>query len=127
MSEAGIERFFERYAERYMATDVDAVAAVYEVPFLAVRESRPIHLLDRDAVREHLAGLMDAYRNAGAKRATIADLQVTQLDSASVIATVRWNALAEDGALLREFTVSYQMLRQEPDGWRIFSYTYHDE
>jgi ketosteroid isomerase-like protein len=127
MSDAAIERFFETYAKRYMASDVDAVAAMYEAPFLAVRESQPIHLHDPEAVREHLAGLMEAYRNAGAKRATIADLQVAAFDSASVIATVRWNALSEDGALLRDFTVSYQMLRQEPDGWRILSYTYHDE
>jgi ketosteroid isomerase-like protein len=126
MSNAAIELFFETYAERYMASDVDAVAAMYEAPFLAVRESHPIHLHDREAVREHLAGLMEAYRNAGAKRATIADLQVAALDSVSVIATVRWNALSGDGALLRDFTVSYQMLRQEPDAWRILSYTYHE-
>jgi ketosteroid isomerase-like protein len=124
---AAIERFFETYTERYMASDVDAIAAVYEAPFLAVRDNRPIHLLDREAVREHLAGLMEAYRNAGAKSATIADLQVTQLDDASAIATVRWNALSEDRALLRDFTVSYQLLRQDPDGWRILSYTYHAE
>jgi ketosteroid isomerase-like protein len=127
MRDASIERFFETYAELYMASDVDAVAAMYEAPFLAVRESRTIHLGDREAVRQHLMGLMEAYRNAGAKRATIADLRVTQLDSASVIATVRWNALAEDGALLRDFTTSYQMLRQESDGWRIISYTYHHD
>jgi ketosteroid isomerase-like protein len=64
MSNAAIELFFETYAERYMASDVDAVAAMYEAPFLAVRESHPIHLHDREAVREHLAGLMEAYRNA---------------------------------------------------------------
>ena len=29
-----------------------AIAAMYEVPFLAVRESRAIHLGDRDAVRD---------------------------------------------------------------------------
>lgn len=26
-----------------------------------------------------------------------------------------------------DFTTSYQLLRQEPDGWRILSYTCHDE
>jgi len=52
MSDAPIERFFEMYAERYMASDADAIAAMYEVPFLAVRESRAIHLGDRDAVRD---------------------------------------------------------------------------
>jgi len=44
-----------------------------------------------------------------------------------VIATVRWNALDADGTLLRDFTTSYQMLREESGEWRILSYTYHDE
>lgn len=127
MSAGSLERFFEAYSERYMAFDVDAVAALYETPFLAVRESRAIHLGDREAVRGHLAGLMEAYRNSGATRAAVADLRVTTLDGTSVIATVRWNAVAEDGRLLRDFTTSYQLLRQEQDGWRILSYTYHHE
>ena len=127
MSDESIERFFETYAERYMASDADAIVAMYEAPFLAVREARPIHLGDRAAVRQHLVGLMDAYRNAGATRATIADLQVTELDRTSVVATVRWNALDRDGALLRDFTTSYQMLSNERGGWRILSYIYHDE
>jgi len=119
-----MEQFWEAYSERYMASDLDAVAALYEAPFLAVRNGRPMHLLDREDVRAHIAELMEAYRNAGARRATIANLQVIQLDSASSIATIRWNALSEEGAVLREFTVSYQMLRQ-PEGWKILSYTYH--
>ena len=127
MRDAPIEQFFEMYAERYMASDVDAIAALYEAPFLAVREGRAIHLGDRDAVREHLVALMEAYRNSGAARATIVDLQVRRLDSTSAIATVRWNVLADDGALVRDFATSYQILREEPGGWRILSYTYHDE
>jgi ketosteroid isomerase-like protein len=119
-----LEEFWEVYSERYMASDLDAVSALYEAPFLAVRENEPIHLPDRDAVREHLAGLMEAYRNASATSAAIADLRVAELDDVSSITTVRWNALSEDGSLLRDFTVSYQLLRT-PDGWKILSYTYH--
>ena len=127
MSESSMHAFFEAYAERYMASDLDAVAALYEVPFLAVREGRAIHLADRGAVREHLAGLMAAYRDAGASRADVADLRVTQLDGTSAFVTVRWNAVSADGALLHAFTTSYQLLREPPGGWRILSYTYHDE
>jgi len=126
ISDAAIERFFEAYAERYMASDAEAVAAMYEVPFLAVREGRTIHLGDREAVRLHLAGLMEAYRNAGATSATIAELRVTHLDRTSAITTVRWNALSADGALVRDFATTYQMLRDDGGEWRILSYTYHD-
>lgn len=57
--------FFSRYAVRYMASDVDAISALYEAPLLAVREGRPTHLSDRAAVRDHLARLMAAYGSAG--------------------------------------------------------------
>ena len=121
------EDFFERYAERYMASDVDAISAMYEAPFLAVREGKAIHLADHDAVREHLTALMEAYRNAGATRAAIAALDITRLGNSCALATVRWNALAGDGALVRDFATSYHMLRTESDDWRILSYTNHQE
>ena len=98
---------------------------MYEVPFLAVREGRTIHLGDHAAVLEHLVALMDAYGKAGAAQATIADLHVNRLDRTSAIATVRWNALSDVGVLLRDFTTSYQLLREERGGWRVLSYTYH--
>ena len=127
MSDAIIERFFETYAERYMASDADAIAAMYEAPLLAVREGKAIHLGDYDAVRAHLTSLMDAYRNAGAKRATIAALSITPLGRSSILTTVRWNVQSDDGAELRDFATSYHMLRKETGGWRILSYTNHDD
>jgi ketosteroid isomerase-like protein len=127
MSGTEFEEFFETYAERYMASDADAITAMYEAPFLAVREGRAIHLVDRDAVREHLAGLTAAYRNAGATRAAIAALDVTPLGNPCALATVRWNAGDDDGALVRDFATSYRMLRTESGDWRILSYTNHQD
>lgn len=126
MTDPDVVRFFERYAERYMAFDVDTVSGMYESPFLAVRDGRPIHLPDADAVREHLSGLMAAYRDAGAAKAVIADLDVVPLGRTSALATVRWEALAGDGSLLRAFATSYQLLRDGP-AWRILAYVYHDD
>ena len=125
MGNESIERFIEEYAERFMAFDADAVAAMYEVPFLAVRDGRPIHLGDHAAVLDHLDALMDVYRKAGAAQATIADLHINLLDGTSAIAMVRWNVLSDVGVLLLDFTASYQLLRVERGGWRVLSYTYH--
>jgi hypothetical protein len=127
MSGTELEEFFETYAERYMTSDADAITAMCEAPFLAVREGKAIHLVDRDAVHEHLAGLMAAYRNAGATRAAIAALEVTPLGHSCALAIVRWNAVADDGALVRAFTTSYHMLRAESGDWRILSYTNHQD
>jgi ketosteroid isomerase-like protein len=120
-----LDAFFAEYAERYMASDVDAISAVYEAPLLAVREGRAIHLPDRAAVREHLTELMDAYQKAGAARADIAELNVVPLGKSSAMVTVRWHVLGPDGALIRDFRSTYQLLRVD-GAWRILSYTNHD-
>lgn len=120
-----VDQFFARYADRYMASDVDAVSAVYEAPFLAVREGRAIHLADRAAVHDHLAELMKAYENSGAARADIAEIDVARLGRSSVNATVHWHILDAAGGLVRDLRTTYQLLRHDA-GWRILSYTNHD-
>ena len=120
-----LDSFFAWYAERYMASDVDAISAVYEAPLLAVRDGQAIHLADRRAVREHLGELMTAYAESGAARADIAELDVVDLGKSSAIATVHWHVRSADGAMVKDFHTTYHLLR-EGDSWRILSYTNHD-
>jgi hypothetical protein len=87
-----------------MASDVDAVSAMYDAPMLALREGRVIHLADRTAVREHLIELMAAYARVGAARADIAALDVVALGKSSVFATVHWHVRDISGGLLRDST-----------------------
>jgi hypothetical protein len=119
------DSFFSHYAERYMASDVDAISAAYEAPLLAVREGRAIHLSDRAAVRGHLTELMAAYQNAGAARADIAEIDVMSLGKSSAMVTVRWRVLDGTDALVRDFRTTYHVLRRDGD-WYILSYTNHD-
>lgn len=117
--------FFAQYAERYMASDVDAISALYEAPLLAVREGRAIHLPDRTAVSEHLAELMQAYQSAGAARADIAEIDVLPLGKSGAMTTVRWHVVDEAGTILRDFRSTYHLLHVD-EAWRILSYTNHD-
>jgi ketosteroid isomerase-like protein len=119
-----MDAFFRTYAERYMAGDVTAVADMYDAPFLAVRSGSPIHLQDRAAVEEHLAGLMAAYQAAGAAAAEIADINVMPQGDSALLATLRWNVRAADGRLIRDFRTSYQLVGPAP--WRIVGYVNHD-
>ena len=116
--------FFERYAERYMAGDAYAVADMCEVPFTAVRSGSPIHLGDREALVDHLAGLMAAYRAAGAAAADVVDLDVLEQGEGAAIVTVHWHVRAADGAAVRDFRTSYQLVGPQP--WRILGYVNHD-
>jgi len=121
-----LESFFSHYSDGYMASDVEAVAAMYEAPALAVREGHVIHLADEPALRDHLAALMDAYSKAGAARAEVASLHVDQLGLHAANATVNWRVLADDGRLIRDFRTTYFMFRTG-ETWRIRTYTNHDE
>jgi hypothetical protein len=121
-----LDAFFARYAERYMASDVDAVNAMYEAPLLALREGRAIHLADRTAVRAHLAEVMAAYARSGAARADVAALDVVPLGKSSVFATVRWQVRDASGGLLKDFRTTYHLVRAT-DHWQILSYTNHDD
>lgn len=120
-----LDLFFERYAERYMASDADAVGAMYDAPMLAIREGRAIHLPDRAALREHLSEVMGAYARSGAARADVASLDVARLGASSAFATVNWHVRDADGGLLKDFRTTYHLLRSG-DGWLIVSYTNHD-
>jgi hypothetical protein len=116
--------FFNRYAERYMAADAEAIATMSEVPFLAVRSGVAVHLLDRQAVVEHLAHNMAGYRSSGAASADIVDIDVQEQGNVAVMATVHWNVRAVDGTMVRDFRTSYQLVIADP--WRILSYVNHD-
>lgn len=120
-----LDTFFARYSERYMASDVDAISALYEAPLLALRDGKAIHLADRAAVDGHLAELMAAYAASGATRADIARLDVTDLGRSSALATVRWHVRDAEGALVKDFRTTYHLLRAD-GSWRILSYTNHD-
>lgn len=119
-----IRPFFEHYSERYMASDADAVSALYEAPFLAVRDGHAIHLPDESAVHAHLVELMEAYGKAGAARADIVSLDTLPLGPSGAMVTVNWHAVDADGELVRDFHTSYHLLRHG-DTWRILSYTNH--
>ncbi|WP_346927004.1 DUF4440 domain-containing protein [uncultured Arthrobacter sp.] len=121
---ADVAELFERYAERYMASDADAVADMCGAPFLAVRKGVPIPLPDRPAVVAHLAGVMAAYRASGAVAADIEGVDILEQGDSAALATVHWRVRAADGSVVRDFRTSYQLVG--PDPWRIFAYVNHD-
>jgi hypothetical protein len=59
---ATVDSLGYEYTRRYTAHDAEGVTELCVSPFLAVREGIPIHLADRDAVRDHFVTIMDAYR-----------------------------------------------------------------
>lgn len=118
-----IRALFEHYADRYMAGDAEAVADMCTAPFLAVRSGVPIHLADRPALVEHLAGLMTAYARSGASVALIEDIAQLEQGDRAVLVTIHWNVRSATGTTIRDFRTSYQLVGRPS---RIVSYVNHD-
>lgn len=118
-----IQALFERYADRYMAGDAEAVADMYTTPFLAVRNGAPIYLADHPSGVEHLAGLMTAYARSGAAVAQVKDIAVLEQGDRAMLVTVHWDVRSASGEMIRDFRTSYQLVGRPS---RIVSYVNHD-
>lgn len=120
-----VDSFFDEYARAYVEGDVKGVTNLCLSPFVAVRRGEAIHLPDGDALWDHFAGAIQAYRTAaGARSWTRLETDNRQLGEHSVFVTVHWNALDADGQVVRDTWTSYQLLAT-PDGLRLLSYTNH--
>jgi hypothetical protein len=119
-----IDSLIHEYARRYTVLDAEGVTQLCIAPFLAIRSGMPIHMADRDAVRDHFASMMEAYRSGGAATWSPIEVDVHELGEQSAFATVRWNALDADGQVVRDTKTTYHVLA-DPEGWRFLSYTNH--
>jgi SnoaL-like domain len=119
-----VPAFIDEYIRRYSERDVEGVTELCLAPFLAIREGIPIHMPDREAVRDHFAAMIDAYRGGGVAVWKRVEIDVRELGEHAVFATVRWNALDAQGEVLRDTRTTYHLLAT-PDGWRFLSYTNH--
>ena len=122
---ATVDSFLDEYVRRYGERDMEGVTDLCVWPFVAIRNGEAIHLPDRDAVRDHFASAIEAYRLAtGVEKWTRVEIEARQLGEHSVFATVHWNALDAGGNVVRDTWTSYQLLAT-PAGWRLLSYTNH--
>ena len=82
--------------------ELEGVTELCLAPFLAVREGLPIHMPNRDAVRDHFAAMIDTYRGGGVATWIRVEASTRELGEHSVFTTVRWNALDAAGNVLRD-------------------------
>jgi hypothetical protein len=62
---ATVDSFLDEYVRRYGERDMEGVTDLCVWPFVAIRKGEAIHLPDCDAVRDHFASAIEAYRLAG--------------------------------------------------------------
>ncbi len=121
---ATVDSLLDEYHRRYSERDAEGVTDLCLWPFLAVGRGEAIHLLDRNAVRDHFASAVQAYRFTGVASWRRVETEIRQLGEHSVFVTVNWNTIDPEGKVLRDSWTSYQMLATS-DGLRFLSYTNH--
>ena len=119
-----VDSLLDEYQRRYVARDAEGVTNLCLWPFLAIRKGEAIHLLDRNAVRDHFASMVQAYRFIGVDSWRRVETDIRQLGKDSVFVTVNWKTVDPEGQVLRDSWTSYHLLTT-PDGWRFLSYTNH--
>ena len=121
---ASVDSLLDEYQHRYTERDAEGVTNLCVWPFVAIRKGEAIHLHDRDAVRDHFAATIHAYRFTGVATWKRVETNTRQLGESSVFVSVNWNTVNEEGNVLRDSWTSLST-RRHADGWRFLSYTNH--
>ena len=122
-----IARFFDGFVEAFGSFTGARVASLYLVPGVAVRGDGSIQAVQSRAdIERFFQTALDGYHRDGCRATRFKDLDVVPMGGRSVLGTVTWELLREDGSVLKEWRQSYNLARVEK-GWQILASTYHLE
>lgn len=100
--------FFTAFDEAFPTFDGDVIARRYAEPYLACRADGSAEVFtDRAATGRYFAGLLADYRDMGVRTCTHRDLEVVDLGARHLLATVTWDLLDGDGAVVVTWRESY--------------------
>jgi len=120
-----IAGFFDDFVEAFGSFSGARIATRYLVPGVAVRGDGSIQCLQsRPEVERFFQAAVDAYHRDGCRGIRFKDLDVVAMGGRSVLGTVTWELLREEGSVLRQWRQSYNLVRVEA-GWQILASTYH--
>ncbi len=124
-----IKTFFARYGDAFAARDKDALAQCFLFPCHFVGDDGEITLTVISSVEQYLAEIIKplfrGYRQLGVASGLIRDLQVRVLSPRLRHATIRWDVLDAQGAVLFSHEAAYTLALRASD-WRICAIAYHE-
>lgn len=124
---ARAKAFFDRFANAFASFDAANLAELFATPGVALRRDGSIVALTaRDDVLRYYQVALDRYRRDGCRSCRWTDLEVTAMGARSMLATVTWDLLREDGSVLSRWRQSYS-LSDDDGGPRVFASAMHAE
>ena len=122
---ADVVAFFDDFVEAFTSFNGARVAARYLVPGVALRGDGSIHCLQsRAEIDQFFQAALESYYRDGCRGIRFRDLEAVPMGSRSVLGTVTWELLRDDGSVLRHWSQSYNLVRVGT-GWQILASTYH--
>jgi hypothetical protein len=117
--------FFDDFVEAFTSFSGARIATRYLVPGVAVRADGSVQCLQsRPEIERFFQAAVESYRSEGCRGIRFTDLAVVPMGGCSVLGTVTWELLREDGSILRHWRQSYNLVRVD-GGWQILASTYH--
>jgi hypothetical protein len=116
---AGVQRYFDRFAEAMTSGDTKTMAKLWGVPAFVIGANEARVVQSESEVEQFFDGAKDMYNERGifGTRAEIVDLDWVGPDL--VIAKVRWPYLDQNERTVGEECSSYTLLRGEDGGFKL--------
>jgi hypothetical protein len=128
-STSEIKAFFARYGDAFAARHKEALARCFLFPCHVVGDDGDITLTVISSVKQYLAEIIKplfrGYRQLGVASGRIRDLQVRILSPRLRHATILWDVLDGQGAVLFSHEAAYTLALGASD-WRICAIAYHE-
>jgi hypothetical protein len=116
---AGVQRYFDQFAEAMTSGDTKTMAKLWGVPAFVIGACEARVVQSESEVEQFFDGAKDMYNERGifGTRAEIVDLDWVGPDL--VIARVRWPYLDQNERTVGEESSSYTLLRGEDGGFKL--------
>lgn len=116
-----IAAFFAEFQRLFAGSDGAALSTLFAAPGNAVRRDGTLRgFATRTDVAAYYQAALDRYASAGCRICRYTDLEIRAIGPASALATVSWDLLREDGAVVHHWRQAY-LLARIADEWQILS------
>ena len=117
--------FFRDYQTEFDEQNWGRFAALFHEPAMSVRADGSVMVIPSHAEGARLYAFVAAtWREQGYARFEMENFDVMELGHDSRLVSFDWLMLGLDGALIRRWRQSYQLIRST-QAWRVFTSTFH--
>src|ERR1700730_3818575 len=122
-----IHEFFSDFVAAFCTFDGVRIAERYHAPGIALRADGSIDVMQSHAeIEKAFEAAVAGYHRDGCRGLRFQDLHVVPMGAQAALGTVTWELLREDGAVVRRWRQSYNLVRVEA-AWMVFASTHHVE